>query len=567
MDGQENFVLESIYIQNLGLVEELDIEFCSGITMFSGETGAGKSMLLSSLLLLMGGKATVRLGASQAVIASEWDISDNTDMQHGIQKWLQEKEIECDTHHLQIRRVIKSNGRSQCFIDGQSVSMKELSECMDFLCEVHTQHERQKLFKHTQQLQIIDKFAGIYDRVQAYALRLAQWKKKEKLFMQNIQDEQIRLREIDYLEFAIGEIETACIKKREDETLGQELQIASNRERIMDVWGEFDASMSADNNAIQILKEALKNLEILDDLQGNLSESRMRLESTVIEIEDIVATLKKESSNVEFFDKDALRVLEQRLSVLEGLKKKYGNTLEKVLHFKDESMDKITILKNFDTDRQQLEETLQYEKAQLFEEAQQIRSSRLDFSKQFADEVNMILHKLAMQNAHFYVQLEERETMQSSGIDSIEFFISSNKGEKHLPLMQIVSGGELSRIMLAIKVISSKKDSLETLVLDEVDAGIGGNTARVLGAYLHHLGKRTQVLCVTHLPIIVASADLHYKVEKYEDEERTKIKISALSKNERMREIARMISGKESETLAQQQATEFIDLYIGIAEQ
>lgn len=555
-------MLEHIHIQNIGLVEEVSIDFCKNITMFSGETGAGKSMLLSSVLLLMGGKTnknTVRSGASQANVSSEWNIANNSE----VKKWLAQKDIECEGDVIQLRRSIKTNGRSQCFIEGVPFTLKEMGECMNLMCEVHAQHEHQKLFNINVQLRIIDRFAGINDRVDDFTQRLTAYKKKEKMFLQSVQDEETRLRDIDYLEFAVQEIEGAKIQKNEDETLSDELNRASNMEHIMELWKQLDALLMGDGGASDMLKDVAHVLSDLDDLQTDLSELNERLSSARIEIDDIAYTLKQREENLVYLEPDKLQKIESRLSLLEGLKKKYGGTLEHVLEFKEQSEEKLEMLKNYDKDKSKLEEELKFEKKALVQEAREISEIRKKEAETFAEEVNQILQRLAMSAANFYIHFHENNSINAQGIDKIEFYISSNKGEKHYPLAQIASGGEMSRIMLAIKVVSSKKDSLETLLLDEVDAGIGGNTARVLGEYLYQLGTNTQIICVSHLPVIVAAAHVHFKVDKQEMDDRTKIFVSKLNDDERILELARMISGQPREATAQNQAREFLKLYGG----
>ena len=552
-------MLEQIHIQNLGLVENATIEFDSNVTIFTGETGAGKSMLLSALLLLQGDKAsdsTLRYGANQAIISSIWNITTNK----AIKVWLEEKSIEYDATEIQIRRVIKANKRSQCFIQGVSVSLKELSECVGFLCEIHTQHEHQALFSTTSQLAIIDRYAGIEPQVIKFNQLLQSYEHNTRVLRKNKTDAQERARELDYLKFAVSEIEENNIQVKEDIHIMEELQVVSHADEIITIWNNIH-NICNDETGVQIqLEEMYGYLSNLTELQPSIQEYGDRLNSMLLELKDLVVALKRESDSVEHLPPNKIMSLETRLSLLEHLKKKYGDSLEKVIRFCDDAKEKILYLENYDHNAEALQQKLVKDRAVLEQEALVISNIRKDNILSFSDEVNAVLDKLAMGNSCFSIELVQRD-IKINGIDDVVFYMSPNKGIQKFPLIKIASGGELSRIMLAIKVISSKYEALQTLVLDEVDAGLGGHTARVLAQYLHKLGMNTQVICVTHLPIVAACARTHYCVKKQELDELVSVMVSRLGNDLRIQEIARMISGKEDDILAQNQAEQFLLLY------
>lgn len=553
-------MLENICVKNIGLVENINIDFNEESTMFSGETGAGKSMLLSSLLLLLGERSdsnTIRQGSTQASITAVWNISNH----YELHQWLEERSIIHDGVELLIRRNIKQNGRNQCYIQDQSLTVKEMGECMEFLCEIHTQHEHQSLFKSSAQLLIIDKFAGIRDRVEIFSKAFQTYNEKLRQYTQAQENEHARIRELDYLEFAAQEIANSHIILEEDEKIIEELRSVSNLETITELWQKIDGILYEESGVLSGIRKVFVALGQLDSLQSGITKYYERMDSILIELDDIVDELRSEKDKISQLDTEAIVRLENRLLLLEGLKQKYGKSLVQVSDFQYSAESKIALLKNFEEKKGHRAQELELEYKKLQKESIDISNIRKDAAIHFAEEVNVVLHQLAMEKAVFSVQIESRD-IEKQGIDDVRFFISSNTGEIASPLIKIASGGELSRIMLAIKVVSSRNVSLQTLVLDEVDAGIGGNTAKVLAQYLYELARNTQIICVTHLPMVAACARTHYKVYKFEENNRTKVDITLLQNIDRIKELSRMIVGNEDDILAQNQSKKILSHYL-----
>lgn len=570
-------MLERLEIKNLGLVDALSLDFTEGLTVFTGETGAGKSLLLSSVLLLSGARADAALikkGRDAAHIYSEWNVKKNA----RALLWLEKHGMEAEEGIVGIRRIIKRKGRGQCFIQGSSVTAQELAVFYETLCEIHAQHEHQALFRTSQQTRIFDSYAKL--DLEKYAKLTAGLKADIQKFKNADTEKEALTRELDYLHYAVKEIEDARIQDNEDETLLEEINTISHAEEIKMLWNRFFQGIEQEGSALFLLEQGKSTLQSLSSLQKELEPLSERYESVLLEIRDIVDSLGGYKDGLEDIASDALATLEQRLSLIEGLKKKYGKSIAQVQEFYHKTLQRIEDIEAHSHDEKALAERIVTNFKELFALSTTIRKHRSAAAQKFEQGINAILHKLAMPYAEFEVRQSTTplfaqcskisETMSNEALlelalkepivmlAPIEFFIRANRGEEAGKLSKIASGGELSRIMLAITIVGKTPNTEETLVLDEVDAGIGGKTGLSLAAYLQDIAKLQQILCVTHLSTVAAAAKQQILVQKVETDQGATIKLERLRAAMRKKELARMLVGNEEDELALQQAEKLL---------
>ena len=589
-------MLQQLHIQNLGLVEEASLDFEQGFTILTGETGAGKSMLLSSLLLLFGSKideSLIRQGSDAALVFTEWNIKNN---KHA-QKWLEEHEIFLtDDTFVSLRRVIKRKRRTQCFIQGVSVSVQELAQFFGLICEIHAQHEHQSLFKTTRQTSILYEFTGIEQQFEQYCVLLTQLTLSVRKILKQDSNKEALARELDYLQYATKEIEDAALKDNEDEELTQQIYRLSHIEEMKSLWSEFFQCMEGETvGAIPLLEKSKTLLETISSYQQDIQPQYTQLESILIESKDIIESLQSHYDRANDEEHSNIFDIEARLSIIEGLKKKYGASIVAIRNFYEKSKIKIHEIQKIEQDEELLPKKIIAMFKELFSLSVTIYEKRNSSLLVFQQKINEVLYSLAMPNAVFEIYTKEaplfeqysnkKDTLNDtellelilqnklSLIEPIEFYISTNKGMNSDSLSKIASGGELSRIMLAITVVGkqrienfdNERDSKEkymsqkTLILDEVDTGLGGKTALSLACYLQSIAKQYQIICVTHLPVIAASATHHFLVQKIEHENITTVQLDIIEELSRKKEIARMLVGNDDDELALQQAEKLLD--------
>ncbi len=560
-------MLEKLSIQNIGLVEKADIDFGSALTAFTGETGAGKSMLLSSLLILFGAKVgahTIRHGETRAEVCAQWNIEN---MQH-VKAWLGEKSLECEDV-LVLRCVLQHGKKKQCFIQGTLVSSVQLGECMNVLCEIHAQHEHQNLFKSREQCKILDAYAGISAKQEQFSKDLLTYRKKKEQWRKLCESEEQAKQEMEYLRFAVNEIEEAQMSHGEDVRVNEELIIQSNAQDIARLLSQAQRSVRTESeeetsmySLYNTLVEALRNLQ---KYNARTADTIKRIDSAMVEISDAVDEINALYGNKADEQRFDIPALEERLATIEILKKKYGGSLESVFSFLHEARAKLTTEEHLHQNKEGMFEELREESVRLMQEADALHEARVEAAQAFSQQVNEVLHILAMNTADFCVAVpdleKERRTLNPLGYDDVSFLIRSNTGEPYMPIAKGASGGELSRIMLAIRVVGKSEARIQTLILDEIDAGIGGKTAVQVAHYLAKLAHKTQIICVTHLPVIAAAAKLHYYVYKKGEKGRTCVLVEPIGEDVRLQEIARMLVGNEHDVLAHNQAQSLLQSF------
>lgn len=549
-------MLLELRVENYAVIDNVVVEFASGLNLLSGETGAGKSILIDALALLMGEKASsdvVRHGAEKAVVSAVFEADSKR-----ISEILEANGIDGEGE-LIVRREIGANGKGRVFVNNQPATVAVLRQLAPRLAAIHAQNESILAFDATARLSLLDLYAGV-DRTPV-AEAFATWKGVRERLEELQRDEQDRLRMVDLRRFQLKEIEGARLKAGEDEQLLSEKRVLANAEKIYSAaMAAYDLLYDSSQSAAGSLRAAAKQVEELARYDEKFRELLPGLESARIAAEDAGTTLRDYADGIDA-SPERLAEVEDRLAALEGLKRKYGQSVDEVLAFGEEVARKLNELENKDVVLAQLRRELATAAEAYLNAARAVSKQRYESAKKLEKQVESEINDLAMK-AKFKVEVsgnDSEEHWSAKGFDSVAYLISANPGEPLGPVEQIASGGELSRVMLALKatVEAGKQRSngssrpgrtkvshvQRTLVFDEIDTGIGGRAAEAVGKKLKSLAQTSQVLCVTHLPQIASFADQHFLIEKREAGGRTKTSVRLLTVEERREELARMISG------------------------
>ncbi|RKU19368.1 DNA repair protein RecN [Candidatus Poribacteria bacterium] len=566
-------MIETLSIRNIALIDELELELASGLNIFTGETGAGKSVILKSIGLVLGERASadiVREGADFAKVEASVAPDDTHPMWHtdfGFSDVLDASDM------VILSRQISANGRSRCHINGRLVNLKQLQALGTLLVDIHGQHEHQSLFRTETHLKLLDDFGGSSEARQQVGKVYTQLRALQQEAASLADTLAASEREKDLLEFEIKELTAANLEEGEDEKLADEARVLKNAEKLSQsanyICDQLDGSnrsggfdggaMGTDLSTLDRLKDAANALTDLLDLDGSLSELQNRLESSLYELEDIALQIRQYADTVEF-NQRRLDEIADRLALIAKLKRRYGNTISEILAYHAEAEQKLETLQ-LGSEKQ---ESLQTEIQKTIQEAQHLSTAlsakRLHVAKHLSERIEKELRTLGMDKAEFQASVQhipdergpfqvngKRYAFRSDGMDAVEFLIAPNVGSEARPIARIASGGEISRIMLALKTVLVQVDEIPTLLFDEIDSGIGGKVADVVGKKLKELSAFSQVICITHLPQIARFADKHFRVEKKVVDERTLITAKPLTVEEQVNEISRMHGGEETE--------------------
>ena len=556
-------MLEELSVRGYALIDSLTMSLRDGFNVLSGETGAGKSILIGALSLLLGEKGdieSIRTGRDEAEITGTIRVTGNEEAV----RWLEEKGIEPEEGVIILRRILKRSGRGPIFIQSASMTKQDLQELTSYLFDLHGQHEHQSLLSVENHRKTLDRFSGteeVAESVHSLFTRLAE---KRQDYEKLVSSEQERLREADILQFAVQEIEKAVLKEGEEEELEQQIRILSDHEKLFTLIDEvYDATAENRGGALSLLRKSLKALDEVSRIDSKLKDLYTRLENAFYDVEDVSESVRGYRDTVQF-DPERLESLEQRLALIHNLEKKYGDTIPEILAYLEKSRDSLEKMENWEEEKETLKADIREIEKKLYSRATELSEKRKKGAKELERRIEENLRRLGMPNAVFTIDLKRKENQQGKavcgtyGFDRVEFLISPNKGEPEKPLKQIASGGEMSRIMLAIKSVLSELDIIGTLIFDEIDAGIGGEVALQVGEYLHRLAAHKQVLCITHLASIAVRADNHIMVEKKMKENRTVTELRTLEGKERVREVARMLSGDTDRDASLSHAAEML---------
>ncbi len=548
-------MLQQLSIKNIALIEDITIDFNNGFNVLSGETGAGKSIIIDSLNLVLGERADkelVRTGTPKARVEGIFSIENNKN----IIELLEENGIENEEDMLFIVREISAEGKSVCRINGNLVTLATLKKIADKLADIHGQHEHQLLLNPDSHLAFLDSFGGEEILKQKENVRIAHTYYKTCIDKLNGDwgTPEERSEKIEMLEFQINEIEQAEIVIGQEQDLKERADLLNNSDKIREAL--IETANLTGGNALDEIRSGCSVFSKISSVNDEYASLFERLESAFYEIEDISSELKNLSNQVDA-DPYELERIEDRLALIKKLYRKYGNSEEEVLKYYDEACEELDRLVNAEHTIEELEKQAEQFKTEYFRQADKLSELRHDVAINFEDRIKDELSQLGMKNAVLEVDFYDNETISPIGYDDVEFLFSANVGEPVKPLSKIISGGEMSRFMLAVKSVAADDQMVETMVFDEIDTGISGNAALVVAHKIAGISKNHQVIAITHLPQLASMADVHFLIKKQSDGDRTYTEVSEMNFEERKKEIARLAGGAET-TLALERASEII---------
>ncbi|MCR4940753.1 MAG: DNA repair protein RecN [Treponemataceae bacterium] len=545
-------MLEDLTVKDFALIDEVSLDFSEGFTVLSGETGAGKSILIGAVTFLLGGKGgleIIRTGSREASVSGTLRIGKSC---RAAYDWLDEHSIDHDEGRVLLRRVIRDTGKSSAWIQGIQVTKNDLAEFTSYLVDIHGQHEHQSLMYPASHRGFLDSYAGLTDQVAAFSKLYSELVAKRNLLDELNSSGAEWERKIEMLSFAVEEITQAALHPGEDEELDAEEKRLAQYEKLYSDVDEVDSSLSGGENIISVLKKARTVLSHAAGIDGSIGKLSERMENAFYELSDISEELKSYKNSL-VYDPVRLDEVQERSALIFKLKKKYAasqtSPVSDVIKYGEDAQAELDKMQGSRVDSGALSDEIKKLERTVLAEAAKLSSARKEKALSFASAVMEVLSKLGMANTVFEVGITKKpgdtdvQRCGPYGFDDIEFLISANPGSPLKPLAKIASGGELSRVMLALKTILSASDMTDTLVFDEIDTGIGGEIAAAVGHHLRNLSHNHQILCITHLASIAVCADNQIKIEKIVSDGNTSTHVHPVEGNERVAEIARMLSG------------------------
>lgn len=550
-------MLLEISIKNFAIIEEISLTFENGMTVLTGETGAGKSIIIDAMNLMLGARASldvIRHGANKAEIEGLFSVGENA----ALTQILEENGIEV-TEELIIRREILQNGRSIGRINGQMVNLTTLRAVGQYLVDIHGQHDQEELMKPNMHIRMLDEFGdGQFASVKKHYQDLFEhYRRLRKRVLTKQKNEQEHKARIEMLEFQIAEIEAAALKSGEDQALNQKRDKLLNHKHIADTLTNAYVMLDDEEfSSLSNIRSAMNNLMTLEefdadykDMSSNVSEAYYILEEVTKQLSDVIDELD--------FDAGSLQQIEARLEVIHSITRKYGGSVDDVLDYYENITKEYNLLTGNDESSDDMEKDLKRLEKELIVAAENLSQERHQLAKNLEAEIKQELADLYMEKADFQVQFSKGK-FNRDGNEAIEFYISTNPGEDFKPLVKVASGGEISRLMLAIKSAFSRKEDKTSIVFDEVDTGVSGRVAQAIAQKIYKIGSHGQVLAISHLPQVIAIADYQFFIEKRSDENTTVSTVRLLSEEERVEEIAKMLAGSDITEMAREQARELL---------
>ena len=526
-------MITTLHIKNIGIIEELTIDLNKGLNVLTGETGAGKTLIIDSLSILSGGrfsKEMIRKGENNSYIEACIYLPTYPNSIDG---------------NIIISREIHSNGRNLCKINGRLVTVNELRDFMSKIIEIHGQNENQTLLDNKFHLNYLDGFIGeklnIKKEYQEYYNKYLEIEKKLK---ENYGDNKERERKLDLLKYQYSEIKQAKLRQGEEEELEDKKKIIVNAKKISENLKEADNALG--ESAIDAISIAIRSLEKIEELDQRYKETTSNLKNSYYELQEIAREIASNRDETNFNEEER-DYIEERLDTIHDLKRKYGNTINEILEYKEELKSEIKRIENLEEYTNNLKNEKKDIEKELDEIANIIHITRKEEAENLSNKINKELKELEMKNAKIHVRVTKQEQYNRNGKDEVAFYIQTNLGEDEKELSKIASGGEISRTMLGIKKVLADTDEVPILIFDEIDTGISGKAANSVAQKLAHIAKKHQVLCISHLPNIAAMADNNYFISKNIVNERTNTNIKKLDENEILQEIARISSGEINE--------------------
>lgn len=526
-------MISTLHIKNIGIIDEIMIDFSKGFNILTGETGAGKTLIIGALGIVAGGrfsKEMIRKGENHSFVEVSIYLPNHPKAVDG---------------NIIISREIFENGRNTCKINGRLVTVNELKEFMNNIINIHRQNDNQNLLNKENHIKYLDKFLGkeFLSKKNEYTELYNKYVDINRKLKENYGDEKEKQRKLDLLNYQVNEIKNASLKINEDEELEEQRNLIINAEKISKSLNEAD--MQINENALNSISIAIKNLEKIEDINIKYQKTLSSLKSNYYDLQEIAIDLNHYNSDTSF-EEEERDELENRIDEINDLKRKYGNTIEEILNYKNEVEEEIDKIENLEEKNKELKTELTKITVELEKRAIELHETRQKYGIELETKINSELADLEMPNAKFKVNIENTN-FNKDGTDEIEFLITTNKGEDFKPLIKTASGGEMSRIMLAIKTVLSDVDEVPILIFDEIDTGISGKAGNAVGEKLKTISKNHQVIIVTHLASIAAKGNSNYYIYKEVEGDNTKTRIKNLNEQEVIEEIARIASGIVSE--------------------
>ncbi|MDD3303764.1 MAG: DNA repair protein RecN [Clostridia bacterium] len=542
-------MISNLHIKNIGIIDDIEINFNNGFNVLTGETGAGKTLIIDALKIIAGGrfsKEMIRTGETHSLVEACIFFPESTDAEDG---------------NIIISREVFANGRNTCKVNGRLVTVSELKEIMQDMMDIHGQADNQKLMDVANHIQFLDNFFS--DKISLLKIEYAKMYEEychiTEDLNHNLGDDIQKQRMLDLLNYQLNEIEAAHLVIGEEDELESKRKILLNSEKISQNLNEIKQELN--DNALDSLDKTVKYLSKIESFSDEYHEKLERVQELYYELEDVATQMSDLQENVEF-DQELSNTIEKRLDVIFSLKRKYGNSIEEILRYQESLVSQIEEIENKEEYIKMQKEKLTILTKEMRNIALQMNEARKESCSVLEEKINQELFELEMKNAKFSVCLTLEDSFNKNGLNKVEFLVSTNIGDGLKPLTKIASGGEISRIMLAIKVVLSDIDNTPIMIFDEIDTGISGIAAMSVSSKIKNMARNHQIICVTHLAVVAAKADHHYYIKKEITLDRTKTIVKLLSEEEAISEIARISSG-EITKIALQHAQALRSMNIG----
>jgi DNA repair protein RecN (Recombination protein N) len=557
-------MLTDLRIKNLALVDDLSIELGSGYNAVTGETGAGKSVIIGALGLVLGERADrtlLRDGSEQCSVEAIIDI---TGMSKDFHDFLESCGLEpCESNQLLLKRVFSASGTNRQFINGSPTTLNLLASVGEWLVDIHGPHDHQSLLKASRQLEILDAYGGLENQRKEFALNVDQLIALERNKAELVIDEDAYKRELDLLKFQVNEIESAQLSEDDEEGLEQSFKRATNSARLAELVGEVKSLVNdSEPSSYDLMLGAGRLINEMVNIDDGAEELLNQQSQISEQINELSGALEDYCDRLNL-DPNQIRNVEERYNLVQSLKRKYGDTLKDVIEFSDKALARLEKLESRDEELASINAQIDLVRNKIQEQGRRLSDARKEVAPKLVGEAEKQLNDLGFLQSRFDLEIvdpnelgQESTTISRTGFDQIKFLFAPNPGEPFKPLKSIASSGEMARVMLALKTVLSSQDSIPILVFDEVDANVGGETAAVVGQKMNQIGKKRQVLCISHLAPVAAAGNSHYLVEKEVENGRTLTRVRLLEAKARIDEITRMLGG--SGDAARQHAEELL---------
>lgn len=554
-------MLQHLTIKNFAIIENLTIDFDSGMTVLTGETGAGKSIIIDAVGLLVGGRGStdfIRYGTDKFELRGIFYMPDLSEEGREI---LKDNDIPFDDAQLMIARQLDTSGKNTIKVNGVSMTVSMLKELGMHIVDIHGQNEHQSLMHTSNHIHLLDHYAKakVAPKLQAYQVAYQEYVEANQLLNSQNLNEQEAAQRLDLLKFQINEISSANIQQGEEEALVTERDQLQNFQKIADGLGQTNTLLSnGDINVIDLIGQAVGELEAIRDFGSSYSEYYDQLTGSYYALQDLAASITDDVDQL-YYDPNRLDEIMDRLTVYKNLQRKYGADSDEILTYLSDAETEMKQIENRESNQQKLKENVADKKAIAEKLGRELSDTRKNEQENLVSAIEEQMKALYMEKARFRVDILELDELGPNGLDDVAFMIATNLGEPFKPLVKVASGGELSRLMLAMKTIFQNASGVTAIIFDEVDTGVSGRVAQAIATKMFEIALKAQVLCITHLPQVASMADHQLFISKEEDTDRTYTNVKLLAEEERVDEVARMLTGSNITEVARQAAAEQIE--------